>query len=326
MKFGVIGTGIIVERFIAAAQDIDGVSFVAVYSRSIVNGVAFARKNGIEKVYIHLEEMLADKDINFIYVASPNSLHFEHTLKSLEAGKNVICEKPFTSEYVEALKLAEVAKNRNLFLFEAITTIHLPNFKKIKEFLPSIAPVKLVKCNYTQYSLKYDKLRAGELPNVFNPQFSGGTFMDLNIYNLHFVMNLFGEPNNIEYFPNLYDNGIDTSGTAILKYPGFICDCTASKDSYGKSYVIIQGQNGYIHVEGSGSLCRRVLFDVQGRDFETNEQSVENILFYEISDFYEIFKNNDFISCYQLLDYSCTVMKYVEFAINSAGIFFNKHS
>lgn len=322
MKIGVIGTGVIVERFIAAAQEIDGITFVAVFSRSIETGVAFARKTGIEKVYIHFDEMLSDTDINFIYIASPNSLHFEQTLSSLEAGKNVICEKPFTSTYEQALIVAKAAKDRNLFLFEAITTVYLPNYQKIKEYLPSIGAVKIVKCNYTQYSLKFDKLKSGELPNVFNPHFSGGTLMDLNIYNLHFVMNLFGEPLEIVYYPNLYDNGIDTSGTAILKYPGFICDCTASKDSFGKSYAIIQGETGYIQVEGSGSLCRRVHFFIDGREFEINEQSRENILFYEISRFSEMFKVEDINSCYELLDYSCSVMKITELARMSAGIIF----
>ncbi|MDD2358739.1 MAG: Gfo/Idh/MocA family oxidoreductase [Thiovulaceae bacterium] len=322
MKIVVIGTGVIVERFITAAQEVEGVTFVAVYSRSVNSGVAFAGKNGVAKVYTNLDEMLADPDIDFVYVASPNSLHFEHVKKSLHAGKNVICEKPFTSTYEEALSLSAIAKETGLFLFEAITTIYLPNYKILKEYLPEIGAVRIVQCNYSQYSLKYDKLLEGDLPNVFNPKYSGGTLMDLNIYNLHFVLNLFGQPKRVSYFPNLFKNGIDTSGTAILEYSGFICDCTASKDSRGRSFVTIQGEKGYIHVDGSGSLCRSIHVSVGGRECTVNEQAKENILYYEIFAFQEMFSLKDFSKCYESLDYTCTVMKTVEDALKSGGILF----
>src|SRR5699024_5608849 len=106
------------------------------------------------------------EEIDFVYIASPNSLHFEQAKLALEHGKNVICEKPFTSTVKEAEKLISLAKEKGLMLFEAITTIHLPNYQAIKAQLSQVGTLKVVHCNYSQYSSRYTKLIQGELPNV----------------------------------------------------------------------------------------------------------------------------------------------------------------
>ncbi|MFR4218298.1 MAG: Gfo/Idh/MocA family protein [[Clostridium] innocuum] len=169
-----------------------------------------ADKYGIDKIYTDLDEMLQDEDINFVYVASPNSLHFKHSLKALQAGKHVICEKPFTSTVDEFDILVDTAKNI-LYLFEAIVSSYA-SYLNIKQ-LPRLGTIRMVQCNFSQYSSRYDIL-AGETPNVFNPEFSGGASSNINIYNLHYVIGLFGKPTEIHYYANKHTNGIDTSGVA----------------------------------------------------------------------------------------------------------------
>jgi scyllo-inositol 2-dehydrogenase (NADP+) len=193
MRVGVIGTGNIVEKFLSAINDIEGAHGEAVYSRREETGKLLANKLNIEKVYTDLDTMLEDEAIDFIYVASPNSLHYEHSLKALQRGKNVICEKPFTSTVEEVESLIKLAKEEKLMLFEAITTIYLPNYKLIKENIERLGQIRMVQCNLSQYSSKYNQLLASETPNIFNPKFSGGALQDINIYNLHFVMNMFGK-------------------------------------------------------------------------------------------------------------------------------------
>lgn len=323
MVFGIVGTGTIVDRFVAASADVAGVSFSAVYSRSTQRGTEFARKHNLKKHYSVYSEMLADQELDFIYIASPNSMHYEQSLAALEAGKSVVCEKPFTTHHKEAIQLAKIAKKRKLYLFEAITTVYLPNYKKIKTLLNRVGKIKIVKCNYSQYSPRYDKLLAGEVTNVFNPEFSGGALMDLNIYNLHFVAGLFGEPEKVSYFPNKHANGIDTSGIAILQYDGFVCECTASKDTNGKNFALIQGETGYIYIEDSVNYCRSFVLNSGGINYGENLQDKENILYYEINEFAQIVREGALSRSRKLLDYSCSVMKILEETRMSGGIVFN---
>lgn len=322
MRIGTIGTGSIVENFLNAFRDAKNVECTAVYSRKEETAREFADKFQVRQIYTDYERMLEDDNIDFIYVASPNSLHYDYTLRALQKGKNVICEKPFTSTVEEAETLIQLAGRSNLFLFEAITTLHFPNYKKIKEMLPSIGDIKVVQCNYSQYSSRYDKLLAGEVTNVFDPAFSGGSLVDINIYNLHFVIGLFGEPGQVIYMANKAGNGIDTSGIALLKYDGFVCECVGSKDSYSPSFAVIQGTKGYIKVQSPPNECRSFEVGIGDRIETHNEQQISNRMAYEVIAFEEMYRLGDFHRCHELLDHSLRVMKAAVLARKDAGIVF----
>lgn len=323
MRIGVIGTGSIINRFLEAISEIDNITCVAIYSRDRFKGEGLANEFDIETVYTDLDGMLNDVRIDFIYVASPNSLHYEHSFKALEKGKNVICEKPFTSTLEETINLINIAKKKNLFLFEAITTIHLPNYKLIKENVKRLGNIKMIQANYSQYSSRYDQLLAGEIPNVFNVNFSGGALVDLNIYNLHFVIGIFGEPETISYFVNKHKNGIDTSGSLILKYPNFISVCTGCKDVWGENFAQIQGEDGYIYVDKGANECVSFTVKINKEEPETfNIQDKTNILYYEMQEFSKIYKEQDFKLCYELLEHTKAVIRVATAARRYAGIVF----
>ena len=129
MKIGTIGTGSIVTWVMTEAMRTEGVEYRAVYSRKEESGRALAGRFGVQKVYTDLDAMLADETIDFIYVASPNSLHYEQARRALLAGKNVICEKPFAPTRAQAAELAALAQQKQRFLFEGITTAFLPPFR-----------------------------------------------------------------------------------------------------------------------------------------------------------------------------------------------------
>lgn len=323
MKIGTIGTGFIVEDFLKAIAQISDVNCVAVYSRTAEKGEKVARYFGIDTVYTNLDEMLSDENINFIYVASPNSLHYKHTRKALEMGKHVICEKPFTTTVEEAKDLINLAKENGLFLFEAITTIHLPNFNLLKNHLEGLGRIKLVQACYSQYSGRYSRLKAGEVPNVFNPEFSGGALMDLGIYNLHFIIKLFGRPENVQYYPNKHFNGIDTSGCLVMEYPNFIATAIAGKDTEGENFVQIKGERGYLYVHEGPNGCRSVSVRLNtGQEEIIDVQENSNLLYYELLAFKAIYQNQDKLDCYALLEHSEAVMEVMEAARFSADIIF----
>ncbi|MCM3766747.1 Gfo/Idh/MocA family protein [Neobacillus niacini] len=321
MNIATIGTGFIVDTFLSALSKVDGAQCVAMYSRKQESARPLAEKYEIGKIYTNLDEMYGDPDVDFVYVASPNSLHYEQAYRALELGKHVICEKPFTSTLQELESLTQLAKQKQLLLFEAITTIHLPNYQLIKENVDKLGPIKFIQCNYSQYSSRYNALLAGETPNIFNPKFSGGALVDINIYNLHFVMNLFGTPESIRYTANKHPNGIDTSGVLVMKYPGFIAECVGCKDTNSMNFALIQGEKGYIHVDGANG-CQTVVVHAEGTETTLNQQTTQNSLYYELVAFREIYKSQDFDRCYQLLDYSRSVMDMLVEARKDAGIVF----
>lgn len=326
IKVGTIGTGFIVDWFLTSVKDNEGITCAAIYSRFKDKGIALANKYQVNKVYTDIDEMLDDPELNFIYVASPNSLHYQHALKSLLKGKNVICEKPFTTTVAEAEELIKTAKEKQLFLFEAITTIYMPNYQLIKTKLPLLGKIKLVQCNFSQYSSRYDKLLNNEITNVFDPAFGGGTLVDLNIYNLHFCCGLFGIPNDIHYYANKWSNGIDTSGVLVLTYPDFICTCVAAKDSNSQNLTQIQGELGYIQVNKEVSMCRDITVNLKDsvEHFELQDKMIS--LYYEVKEFVRLYQTNDLKTCYQTLDYSYEIVKLLVKARQDANIIYTNQS
>jgi scyllo-inositol 2-dehydrogenase (NADP+) len=325
MKIGTIGTGIIVDVFLSALKEIDGAECVALYSRKEETARTLAEKHQVNTIYTDLEELYTDPHIDFIYVASPNSVHYQHANRALENGKHVICEKPFTSTVRETESLMELARKKELMLFEGITTIYLPNYQLIKQYVGKLGQIKLVQCNYSQYSSRYDALLKGDTPNVFNPEFAGGALADINIYNLHFVLNLFGPPESVNYTANKHPNGIDTSGVVVIKYPNFIAECVGAKDTRSINFVLIQGENGYLHVEHGANGCQNIVLYLKDKEVQLNSQTSNNLsyyLYHELRVFKEIFDNKDFNKCNQLLDYTHSVMKVYEKARKTADIVF----
>ena len=321
MKIGTIGTGFIVDTFLHAIAHQPGIEVTCMYTRNETSAQSLAHKYQIKKIYTNLEDLLNDNEIDTIYVASPNSLHYQQAKAALLAGKNVICEKPFTTTISQLDDLIETVKKTKTYLFEAITTIHLPNYQALKPYLDSIKPIRYIDCNFSKYSSRYTNFIEGETPNIFNPDFSGGALMDLNIYNLHFVMNLFGKPNQATYFANM-QRGIDTSGIAVLQYDGFIASCISCKDSDGKSIGMISGEKGTIMVD-STSGAHNVEINIQGKKTCFNLQNPEmNNLYYELGAFNQIIKNQEFEKMIEKLNYSKSVYEVISKMRKDCGLIF----
>ena len=322
MKIGTIGTGGIVEWMMAEALRTDGMEWGAVCSRREATGRALADRFGVPRVYTDLDAMLADGELDFIYVASPNSLHYAQARRALLAGKNVICEKPFAPTRAQAEELAALAQEKRLFLFEGITTMFLPNFALIREKLAEIGRVRQVSCTYCQYSSKYDAFCAGETPNVFNPAFAGGALMDINLYNLYFAYGLFGNPQKLAYHAHRHPNGIDTSGVLVMEYPDFVCQCTGAKDCQGENGAAILGEKGRILLHGSANMCPRVTVVTQDGGQAFDLQNGETAWYHEMQGIAKLVAAGDYRACWKRLEDTVAVVGLLEQARRSAGIVF----
>lgn len=322
IRLGTIGSGVIVRSILDGVRRTEGIYLEAVYSRTEEKGRQLAEDYGTQKVYTDVDALLADSGVNVVYIASPNLLHCEHTKKALLAGKHVVCEKPFCTRADQVRELAELAKERRLFLAEAVPTTFLPNYRILPENLPRIGRVKLVLGNYTQYSARYDKLLAGEVPNVFNPDFAGGCLMDINYYNVYLTAALFGRPEGAVYRPNLFVNGIDTSGIMELNYPGFRASLAASKDARGVSYYQIEGERGFLYVKDGSNGLAEVRVVTEDRDETFNLQPDPDRWFYEIQNLTPLLLSEDYEAVYSRLDITQTALEVVEQARRKAGIRF----
>jgi predicted dehydrogenase len=253
MKLATVGSGAIVDLALDSIKDVKEIERIAAYSRTQEKADEFAKKHGFAKTYTDLDEMFADPDIDTVYIATPNALHYAQAKKALEAGKNVILEKPFASTLEQTEDLFETAEKNGVMIFEAITNVHTPNFGLLKDNLQLAGNIKQALFNFSQYSSRYDNYKKGITANVFDPKMDGGALGDISIYNLHLAHGLFGNPEKLTYLPNIGFNGIDTSGTLILEYPDFTVTAIGSKDTKADYLFQIEGDEGTFEIKDASS-------------------------------------------------------------------------
>lgn len=321
MKLGIVGAGMIVKDFLTMTPLLPEIELKAITGtpHGIDNMEKLQMQYGIDRVYTDIDECLANEEIDTIYVAVPNHLHFAFAKKALEAGKNVICEKPFTLNLAELEELAELAQTKQLILLEAITNQYMMNYQKIKEAVPTLGEIKVIECNYSQYSSRYDAFKAGEVLPAFNPKFGGGALMDINIYNIHFVVGLLGAPSSVKYLANI-EKDIDTSGILILNYPDTKVVCIGAKDSTATIRSTIQGTKGSVIVNGATNVLDN--FDIESKagienfDFKQNSHR----MYEEFKAFQRIIAEKDLKEAALRLQHSEEVLRVVEQALADAHI------
>lgn len=322
MKIGIVGTGLIV-RLVAPNLASWGAQVVAVAGTptSIDQVNELADEYGAAGRYTDYRDLVADPEVDTVYVAVPNFLHYAVSEAALRAGKDVVCEKPLASNFREAEKLAAVAKEEGRFLWEAVVTCRQPNFKIIRHLIDRIGTVKVVTVNYSQYSSRYDAFRAGEVLPAFDPAKSGGAIMDLGLYTITFTLGLFGEPKKAVYFPNI-ERGIDTSGVALFEYDGFTAVNVCAKDSGAPSYAIIQGTDGYVRMDSAPNLCGPLTLHLNDGTEETFDDALPVMWEAEFRSFIAQRDAGDLEACYRELDQSLLVSRVQNSIRHQSGVVF----
>lgn len=308
MNLGIVGAGMIVKDFLSFTHELPEIKLEAIVARNIENLKNLQSMHNIKEIFTDLDECLSSPSIDTIYVAVPNNLHYSVAKKALEAGKNVICEKPFTLDYNETVELFQLAKRKNLILIEAITNQYLPNYLEIKENLSQIGNIRLVECNFSQLSSRYEAFKKGIIAPVFDKNQGGGVLGDLNIYNIHFVVGLFGAPRNSEYYPNIVRE-VDTSGILILEYDEFKVVCIAAKDTYNNSYANIQGDKGLIKVIGTLNEVPNYIIKNNEVEMKVNKNIHKHRMYSEFKNFIDVIDNKDFDFMQKQKKHSLAVME-----------------
>lgn len=249
IRLGMIGTSKIAHTFAQAALRSGGYRLEAVYSRDEKRGRAFASEYGISQAVSAPEALAEMKNVDAVYIASPNSCHYAQSVMMLRGGKHVICEKPLVPTEKEFLELLEEAEKHQVILMEAMRTAFDPGLKKLEELIPLIRPVRRATLEYGKYSSRYDAFLNGEILNAFNPSMANAAIMDIGVYAVYGLVRLFGKPEEITGFNIKLSNGMEGIGTILARYPGMISEVLYSKITNTLGESQIQGEKGNIMVD-----------------------------------------------------------------------------
>ncbi|CAG7637410.1 scyllo-inositol 2-dehydrogenase (NADP(+)) IolU [Paenibacillus solanacearum] len=249
IRFGVIGTNWITEKFIEAARKTEGFLLTAVYSRTEAKARAFADAWTIPHCFTDVERMAESPEVDAVYIASPNAFHARQAIACMNRGKHVLCEKPLASNADEVRAMIEAARRNGVVLMEALKSTTVPQFQAVREHLPKIGRVRRYAASYCKYSSRYDAYKQGTVLNAFNPELSNGSLMDLGVYCIYPLAALFGKPEQIMAGGILLDSGVDGQGSLILKYRDMEAVIMHSKISNSDLPAEIQGEDGTMVID-----------------------------------------------------------------------------
>lgn len=290
LKLGIIGSNFVADWLCDAVKISDGIVNHAVYSRTAERGNEFAARHGIANVYTDIEEFFSS-DIDAVYIASPNYLHAPQAISAMKHGKHVLVEKPAALSAAEFDEMCACAAENNVILLEAMRPAHDEALAIIRNELSKLGTPRRATLEFCQYSSRYDKFRAGEIMNAFNPALGNAAVMDIGVYAVEVCVLLFGVPENVTSHSVILGNGFEGMGTAFLDYRDFQAEIVYSKITDSVNPSIITGEDGSLllgKLSTLDSLTRIMRKSEPEIIFENRENGTAGNMVYEIADFVKI--------------------------------------
>ncbi|UTR16379.1 Gfo/Idh/MocA family oxidoreductase [Salipaludibacillus sp. LMS25] len=322
IRYGVIGTNFITDWFVEAGQTTKDFKLTAVYSRTEERAKEFAQKHGAEHTFTQLEDMAASHEIDAVYIASPTALHAEQAILCMQHGKHVLCEKPIASHDQEVTDMIKTAEKQGIVLMEAVKNTALPNFKHLRHAIEKIAPIRRIVTNFCQYSSRYDAYKEGTVLNAFKPELSNGSLMDIGLYCLYPIVDLFGEPENVQATGVLLESGVDGEGTVVLSYPEMEGIAMYSKITNSRLPSEIQGENGSIVIDHIQTLSDMRVYYRDGSEEVLGESQTKPVMSYEIDAFHQKIKGESTDEMVNTLSTSLTTSHVMTEARDQLGVRF----
>jgi predicted dehydrogenase len=215
-RWGVLGTGPMAAAFVRDLVRVPGARAVAVGSRSNESAAAFASRLGVDRSYSSYDALLADPNIDVVYIATVNVTHHQLCLRTLDAGKPVLCEKPFTLNAAQAREVVSRARQRGLFCMEAMWTRFLPAIAELKQLITNDA-IGTPRLFSAQIGYPFVVDPTGR---QFNPALGGGALLDLGVYPVSLAFFLFGPPEAVVGRATLAGTGVDETDAFVLSHSG----------------------------------------------------------------------------------------------------------
>lgn len=245
IRWGILGTGQIAHAFATGLKDVPGAELAAVGSRTADSARAFANEFGAARHYGDYQSLATAPQLDVIYIATPHTAHAENTIMCLQAGKAVLCEKPFTINQRQAAEVVALAKQQNLFLMEAMWTRYLPAIQEAKRLLDqgAIGVPRHVQADFGFAAIvgAEHRLRSKEL--------GGGALLDVGIYPLSLAAHFLGEVVDVYAQATLSDTGVDEQTAFVLSHrSGALSSCTCSIVAQSPILLTISGSAGVMQL------------------------------------------------------------------------------
>jgi len=247
LRWGILGTGLIADTFATDLTLTDSGVVAAVGSRTQESADRFAGKHGVERAHSSYESLVADPEIDVVYVATPHPMHRDNAILALEAGKPVLVEKPFTMNAAEAREIVAVARDKQLFAMEAMWTRFLPHIMVVRDWLTQrvLGEIVSVSADHGQWFADDPDFR------LFAPALGGGALLDLGIYPVSFASMVLGTPNRIVSLGDPAFTGVDAQTSMLFGYESgaqAVLTCTLRAKSPTTAAIV--GTDGRIEIDG----------------------------------------------------------------------------
>lgn len=320
LNFGIIGTSDISHKFISSAHLSKYLQLSAIFSRKLETAMSFSTNYENVKLYTEWIKFLS-APIDLVYIASPNALHFEQAKAVLMAGKHAIVEKPMVSTPQELAQLRQIAQENGVFLFEAARNYHEEAISIIKDFLKD-KTVWGANFSYAKYSSKMPDLLAGQTPNIFSTDFSGGALMDLGVYTLYTAIGLFGRPNAARYAAHQLPSSIDLNGTGQLIYDEFLVSIQAGKNITSNLPSEIYTSEGTLTLNACQHISSAIFTKHDGSQIVLPIQAQEDAMLEEAQAIAKVIQQNNHELAEEWLDVAEAVHHTLYTMRQDAGITF----
>ncbi|MGL5874746.1 MAG: Gfo/Idh/MocA family protein [Xenococcaceae cyanobacterium] len=245
IRWGILGTGFVAGEFAKGLLTLKDARLLGIASRTKANAQAFANVFKVERVYDSYEQLVKDPDIDVVYIATPQETHKNLSILCLQAGKPILCEKPFALNAQEASEIINLARQKQLFCMEAMWMRFMPLIQEVKAIIDrgDIGEVKMMMADFGN-PVEYN-------PNsrFFNPQLGGGALLDRGVYCLSLAYYLLGAPERIVSSAAICETGADEQSSVILNYPqGKLAVLSQSLRTYSSNEAVIMGTKGKIRI------------------------------------------------------------------------------
>ena len=244
-SWGILGPGGIAQAFAKDLTFLEGHTIGAVGSRSLTNAQSFANTFG-GTAYGSYEELVADSGIDAIYVATPHPAHHDNVILALNAGKPVLCEKPFAVNAKQAQAMVDAAAKNKVALMEAMWARFLPHYAKVREIIASgvLGPILSIHADHGQ------RLADQGIARLVEPQLAGGALLDLGIYPISFAHMILGNPISITSSAVMTDKGVDAQTSMIFNYDnGAQAVLTTTMIEQTPCRAVVAGLDGWLEID-----------------------------------------------------------------------------
>ena len=246
IRWGIAGLGNIAHKFAQDLQRVPGAVLTAVGSRNKEKADLFGKEYGAVHCYGSYSELFDSDEVDVIYIATPHTSHKDLSIKAMEAGKHVLCEKPFGINSRDTKAMIEAARENNVFLMEALWSRFNPSIVKVKKHIDKADIGQVV---YLQADFAFYALNRNEEGRLLNPELGGGTLLDIGIYPIFLAYLILGKPEKIQASSNFYKTGVEIQTSMIFSYPDAQAILYSGLNSKSEMKAEISGTEGTIFLD-----------------------------------------------------------------------------